>query len=163
MLPVCYHEDMPASAPLVKLTDHPQLADFLSAQTAATLAVPIDANGAVHAASLLYWHSLSPLRFYFVTAETTEKFTLLRTQPSIPAALVIGTDKGTPFTVQLRGTLAVIDPKKNLNIVDAYYQKRGNRSDDIDDPKNHLLLFTPTWGRFTDYAKGYAHFFLDLA
>lgn len=153
---------MPPTGTRIKLTDHPNLANFLLAQTAATLAVPIDSSGAVHAASLLYWHSPTPLRIYFVTAKTTEKYTLLHTKPSIPAALVIGTEKGTPFTVQLRGTVNAIDPKKNLDIVDAYYQKRGNRSDDIGDPNNSLLRFTPTWGRFTDYATGYDQFFLDL-
>lgn len=153
---------MPSSDTRIKLTDHPQLADFLGAQTAATLAVPIDGDGAVHAASLLYWHSPVPLHFYFVTGKATEKYTLLRTQPTVPAALVVGTEKGTPFTVQLRGRIEAIDPKMHLNIVHNYYKKRGNRSDDIDNPKNGLLKFTPTWGRFTDYAKGYDQCYLDI-
>ncbi|MFI5275608.1 MAG: hypothetical protein ACHQT5_02170, partial [Candidatus Saccharimonadales bacterium] len=81
---------------------------------------------------------------------------------SMPAALAIGTEKGTPFTVQLRGSLEAIDPAGHKQIVSAYYQKRGNRRDDLNDPNNSLIMFTPTWGRFTDYAKGYDRFFLDL-
>jgi len=148
--------------PRMKLADHMQLRAFISEHTTATLAVSIDDNGTIHAASLLYVHSENPFRLYFVTAKTTEKYRLLHTKPSIPAAVVIGTEKGTPFTVQLRGLLQTVDPAHNTNIIEKYYEKRGNRGDDIADSKNSLLMFIPRWGRYTDYAKGYEQSLLEL-
>lgn len=146
----------------VTLADRGDLRQFLESQAAATLAVLLDTNGAVHAASLLYWLDTNTFRFYFVTSKSTEKYKLLKSKTVIPAALVIGTEVGTDFTVQLRGTLRPVDPKTHAKIVDAYYQKRGNRHDDITDSDNCLLELTPTWGRFTDYNEGYDHFYLDL-
>lgn len=148
--------------PRVHLSDQAALRQFLETHTAATLAVPLDTHGLVHAASLLYRLDLESLRFYFVTSKASEKYTLLHSQPTMPAALVVGTEKDTPFTVQLRGTLQAVDPTSHIEIVDAYYQKRGNRHDDVADPNNSLLEFIPTWARFTDYAKGYKHFMLEL-
>lgn len=149
--------------PTVKLIDHQPLQTFLSKQSAATLAVPIDNAGTIHAASLLYVHDKDPLRIYFVTGKATQKYTLLQRKHSIPAALVIGTEKGTPFTVQLRGTLQALDATEHGNITKQYYQKRSNRGDDIADPNNSLLVFIPSWGRFTDYAKGYDQYLLNLS
>lgn len=149
--------------PNVKIATHSQLRSFLANQTAATLAVPINDAGEIHAASLLYVHDDQPLRIYFVTAKTSEKYALLHTKQSIPAALVIGTEKGTPFTVQLRGTLQTLDPTINTEVVTRYYQKRGNKGDSLTDPTNCLLVFIPQWGRFTDYATGYNQYRLNLS
>lgn len=146
----------------VKLSEHQELRKFISGSNAATLAVPIDDAGTIHAASLLYVHSESPLQLYFITSKATEKYSLLHKKPAIPAALVIGTEKGTPFTLQLRGSLEAVDPEVNSEIVTKYYEKRGNHGDDIADPNNVLLRFTPNWGRFTDYSKGYDKYSLDL-
>lgn len=146
----------------VKLTDYEPLRLFLQTATTATLAVPIDDIGTIHAASLLFVHEEIPFRLYFITGKLTEKYTLLRTKDTIPAALVIGTEKGTSFTLQLRGSLSSIDPNVHTEILNNYYTKRGNRGDDIDNPANVLLVFTPSWGRFTDYAKGYDQFQLTV-
>lgn len=154
---------MSSMLPTVKLSDHQKLRSFLQSEKAATLAVPIDDAGTVHAASLLYVHDENPLRLYFITGKSTEKYTLLRSQNSIPAAIVIGTEKGTPFTVQLRGSVQAVDPTTYATIVDRYYQKRGNRGDDIADKTNGLLVFIPQWARFTDYAKGYDQYMLALS
>jgi general stress protein 26 len=147
---------------LVKLSDYPSLANYLSTQKAATIAVPIDENGTIHAASLLYWNSLDPLRFYFVTSRESEKYTLLETEKSINCAVVVGTEKGTPFTLQMRGTMQEVDPNEHKEIVESYYTKRGNHQDDIDAPDTCLLEFIPSWARFTDYLKGYDTHELEL-
>jgi general stress protein 26 len=146
----------------VKLSGQQRLRSFLHEAKAATLAVPINDAGTIHAASLLYVHDDDPLKFYFISSKSTEKYTLLHKKSSIPAALVIGTEKGTPFTVQLHGLLESVDPAENADVLEKYYEKRGNRGDDITDPNNSLLLFTPNWGRFTDYANGYDQYLLDL-
>jgi general stress protein 26 len=147
----------------VSWTDtYPLLADFLQSQPAATMAVPIDDGGTPHIASLLYWHTPNPLKFYFVTSKQSEKAKQLATHQQISAAAVVGTVKDTPFTLQMRGQLKIIDPLKHQMPVEQYYRKRGNRKDDLADPSNCLLEFTPTWARFTDYSLGYAQTQLTL-
>lgn len=145
-----------------QLADYPSLGDFLTTTEAATLAVPIDQAGAVHAAGLLYWHTADPLRLYFVTSRRSTKCRLLQSQASVPCAVVVGTERGVPFTLQLRGRLAIIDHAQYPELVAGYYHKRGNHHDDLDNPDKCLLEFHPTWGRFTDYSKGYLRCLLRL-
>lgn len=120
----------------VRLVEHKKLSRFLSEQPSGVLAVPVNDKGVLHAAAILYWHDPIRLRFYFVTAKDSEKLTLLETKAYIPAALVVGTEKGTYFTVQMRGKLQLIDPKENSNIVDSYYAKRQNRNDNVEELTN---------------------------
>lgn len=146
----------------VSLDEHEELSLFLSAQASGVLAVPIDNTGILHAAAILYWHNPAPLRFYFVTALGSEKLALLTDSNYLPAAFVVGTEKGTTFTVQLRGKVHEINPEANKKITDNYYLKRANRNDDIKDPSNCLLEFIPDWARFIDYSKGQEKHMLDL-
>lgn len=142
------------------LKQYPALKSFLSQHKSATVAVPIDDNGTLHAAALLYWHDERTLEFYFVTSSETEKMTLLNKRQSLAAACVVGTEAGTPFTLQMRGKLSIMDeaPKK---VLEEYYTKRGDR-DDINEPRNVLVRFTPEWARFKDYSKGYDPYYLEL-
>jgi len=138
-----------------KFADCLGLQKFLQDEPAATIATTIDDEGTVHAAALLYWHSEHPLRFYFVTSKNTDKCKLLLERSSLPAACVVGTSRGTDMTLQMRGTLAIVDKDQFKAETDKYYAKRGNHRDDIVDPDNVLLQFTPNWARYTDYTKGY--------
>lgn len=146
----------------MKITELKELLKFLENQKAATIAVPIDDKGNIHAASLIFWNSIKPFKFYFVTSRESEKCTLLKDGIKIPCAIVVGTEKGTDFTLQMRGTIQEVKPLDFINQVDAYYQKRGNRQDDISEPKTCLLQFEPTWARYTNYSKGYNRDFVDL-
>lgn len=141
------------------LSDYPTLQAFLSEQPVLTLAVAVDTAGTLHAATIHYWHTTEPLAFYMVTGRDSEKCRLLKTQPEIQAACVVGTNRGAAFTVQMRGQLREAS-KVDL---DHYYKKRGDRLKDIDDPKNICLVFTPNWVRFTDYSKGWDHAYLNVA
>ena len=145
-----------------KLSEYPKLVAFLHNQEAATLAVPIDDKGTIHIASLLFWNCQEPFRFYFVTSRETEKCRLLKAALSVAAACTVGTIKEVEMTLQMRGELQIVEPEGFEDVLDAYYEKRGDRHDDIDDPINALLEFTPTWARFTDYGLGYDRFTLDL-
>lgn len=146
--------------PSYTLQSYPGLKEFLQSEAAATLAVPVDQHGTLHAATLLFWNSEEPLALYFVTNRDSQKCQLLKIQKSVPSACVVGTSKGTLFTLQMRGTLQEASPTVDLA---AYYQKRGNHYDDIADEKNMCLVFTPTWARFTDYSKSYDRHLLTLA
>lgn len=147
----------------MKIIEIEELQNFLENQKAATIAVPIDENGTIHAASLLYWNSIDPFNFYFVTSRDTEKCALLKDARKITCAVVVGTEKGTDFTLQMRGNIQEVEPKDFSKELDAYYQKRGNRQDDIDDPATCILQFSPTWARYTDYSQGYNRDFIDLS
>lgn len=148
--------------PEERLVDCPDLQKFLKDEPAATIAVPIDEHGTIHAASLLYWHDENPLRLYFVTSRETEKCTLLVKKPELPAACVVGTCRDTDMTLQMRGTIAIFDKEKFAETLEKYYAKRGNHNDDIIDPVNVLLEFTPNWARYTDYTKGYERRMLNV-
>jgi general stress protein 26 len=146
----------------VKITELKKLLKFLENQKAATIAVPIDDKGNIHAASLIFWNSIEPFNLYFVTSRESDKYTLLREGHKIPCAVVVGTEKGTDFTLQMRGIIQEANPEDFTKELSAYYQKRGNRQDDIDDPKTCLLQFVPTWARYTDYSKGYNRDLVDF-
>lgn len=144
-----------------KLADYPELARFLEHEGLATTAIPIDEAGTIHAATMGYGHAAAPLRFYFVTDKASEKCALLRQKPALQGACVIGTYKDTPFTLQMRGEFRIVESGRHQQDLEAYYRKHSKRTDDIDEPNNVLLQFAPTWARFTDYSKGWGHYFLD--
>jgi hypothetical protein len=66
------------------------------------------------------------------------------------AALVFWNDPSS-LTLQLRGRLEILDHRQYTDVVMAYHTKRGNSHDDVTNPANTLLRFTPQWARFTDY------------
>jgi general stress protein 26 len=146
----------------MKIAELSSLIKFLENQKAATIAVPIDDNGNIHAASLVFWNSIQPFSFFFITSRNSEKYTLMKDGNKIPCAVVLGTEKGTDFTLQMRGSIQEVVPEDYSRQVDAYYRKRGNRQDDITESETCLLQFVPTWARYTDYSKGYNREFIDL-
>jgi uncharacterized protein YhbP (UPF0306 family) len=128
--------------------------EFVAVEPVATLALPIDERGGIHAASLVFWLDPEDCSVYFVTGRKTEKCRLLLNKTEVLATCVIGTTKGTPFSLQMRGRATIADHGEYSAVVAEYYRKRGNRNDDIDDPENVLLRFAPTWLRVTDYTEG---------
>lgn len=139
----------------------PDLSKFLEEQPVAVVAVPVDEQGTIHAATLHFWHKPDPLTFFFVTGKNTEKCQLLNIKKELPAACVIGTYRGTEFSLQMRGVLRILDKEQFQEDTDRYI-KSVNRRNDIDNPDNLLLGFTPDWARYTDLAKGYDRHFLKL-
>lgn len=120
----------------------------------ATLALPVNDAGDIHAASLIYWSDPATLNFYFVTRKDSEKCQLLQDGRAQRAACLIGTRKSVPFYLQMRGLVRMADPKEYREHIAAYYAKRGNRNDDIDAPGSVLLKFIPDWIRCTQYRDG---------
>jgi regulatory protein len=127
--------------------------EFVAVEPAATLALPIDDEGGIHAASLVFWLDPEDSSVYFITGRKTEKCRSILKQTEVQAACVIGTTKGTPFSLQMRGRATIADPAEYSAVVEEYYRKRGNRNDDIGDPGNVLLRFAPTWLRITEYTE----------
>ncbi len=145
----------------MKLADVPKLAQFLRDTRAMTIAVPIDDQGTPHAAALMYYHTEEPLCFYFITDKNSDKCRLFKQHNSIACAAVVGTEAGVPFSLQMRGALRIVSTKDCQQVIADYYDKRVSKKDDIDDPENVLLQFTPNWLRYKDYSSGYQTYFLD--
>lgn len=114
---------------------------FLQEELVATLALPITKYGGVHAASMVYLSDPRTLVCYFVTRKDSEKCQLLHDGRVQPAACLIGTRKGVPFYLQMRGRVRMADPGQHTGHITAYYDKRGNRNDDIDSAESALLVF----------------------
>ncbi len=146
----------------MKINEHSGLSEFINTHLACTIAVPIDTERTVHIASLVYWNSNEPLEFYFVTSRQSEKYKLLKKQKEINCAVVVGTENGTPYTLQMRGKVAEVSPAEHAEQIDAYHEKRGNKHDNLGSAGMCLLRFIPTWARFTDYSRGYDEQFLDV-
>jgi general stress protein 26 len=147
----------------VKLSDRSKLVDFLNSHEALTMANPIDNEGTLHASAMLYYCTVDPLRFYFVTARDTDKCKPLKANKILQCAIVVGTERHTPFSIQMRGYVKEVKTSDNKGVIDGYYKKLKNHYDDVNDPANVLLEYTPTWARFTDYSEGYNRYYLDLS
>ena len=158
-LVLCYNQTMKET---VKLEIIPGLADFLISHKTLTMANSIDKKGTIHAAAMLYFCTIDPLKFYLITSRNTDKYNLLKTHKSIQCAVVVGTEKGTPYSIQMRGDLQEIETSNNKKIIKDYYKKSNNKYDDINDPMNCLLEFTPTWARYLDYSNGCNKYYLNL-
>lgn len=135
----------------MKIIDIKGLDKFLEEQEAAVLSVPIDDKGTIHSAALLYAHSDDPLCFIFVTGGETEKCKLLAAQKEAKGSCIIGTSRGTPFSLQMRGIVTLKAPTEASHELDIYEAKRGKRSDDVSSSNQVVLIFKPTWARCTDY------------
>ena len=146
----------------INLKDCPELVKFLVSNKTLTMANPIDKKGTIHAAAMLYFCTIDPLKFYIITSRKTEKYKLLKSNKKIKCAIVIGTEKGALFSIQMRGNLQEIETTTNKNIIDDYYIKLNNKYDDINNPINCLLEFTPTWVRFINYSNGFNRYYLNL-
>ena len=146
----------------VRLADYPTLGAFLSEQLTGVLALPIDKSGTVHAAALRYWHDTDPLVFYLITARDTEKCALLRDGSTVKAAYVVGTEEDTTFSLQMRGSVRIVDGSAHRAVLDDYFKQHGEHGPDPYDAQNVLLEFKPAWARFTDYTKGYDRTFVDV-
>jgi uncharacterized protein YhbP (UPF0306 family) len=146
----------------IKFADHAGLQQFLNTESVATLAVPVDKAGTLHIATMNYLHLENPLSFYFMTSSKSEKCQLLNIQPSVIAACNVGTYKGTPFTVQMRGTARLLNKTEQADVLDAYYRKRETNNKNVEGPDSVLLAFTPSWARFTDFSKGWDTTMLEL-
>ena len=147
----------------MKITDYPDFVSFLDKEKTATIAIPIDDSGTLHIATMLFSYELDPFRWYFVTSKLSEKCTLLRYTEKLVAAASVGTSYGTPYTLQTRGFVQIVDKSAHEPEIKRYHEKRGNTHDDITNHDTVLLEYTPNWGRFTDFSKGWDQTKLDLS
>ena len=147
----------------MKLREATQLQAFLQEEMVANLAVPVDEDGTLHIATMNYVHLIDPLRFYFMTSDLSEKARLMSAKPEVTAACNVGSYIGTPFTLQMRGVSRILDKAKLPDVLDAYFEKRGDTNRNVEGPHTVMVEFVPNWARFTDFSKDWEQTVLELA
>ena len=123
---------------------------FLERETVCSLAVTLS-TGEVHIAPVLYWCDPATLEVYMSTAVSTEKMEWYRTGKRITqASIAIGQNKGLPYLLQMRGTIGIVgyDDTKPTH---AAFMKVAHKLDDPRDADNTMILFRPTWARYSDW------------
>lgn len=130
--------------------DFPQeLIHFLSEEIVCCLGVPMS-DGGVYVAPLRFWCDKDNLSIYMATARDSEKMWWLREgRQSISASIAIGLRDGLPYSIQMRGILGTLDHNTN-EYVRGQYSKIASTLNDPNDPRNVMLVFYPTWARYTD-------------
>jgi len=132
------------------------LLNFLRKQNSAVLAT-IKTGNVAHAATI-YFYTEDDLRFYFLTKNSTMKFTNIKENHSV--ALVIS-DPDNLETVQVEGIAREVDYAKEYSqTMEKFTQKLESRGKEWEKiPLNHIqnkgyyvfVQITPTWIRWTDY------------
>jgi len=138
----------------MKINDNQDLLSFLDQERACVLSVLTNDNK-VHSAAILFATDEAVEKCYFTTDKTSEKCQpLVNGVSSIPAAIVIGTIVGTPYTVQLKGDLRLVLPSQTNHSKKLSYliHKHGNNDNKHWNNEMVLLEFEPQHGKFTDYS-----------
>lgn len=124
-----------------------QIVNYINSQRIAVLAVEMP-DGSPHAATIHFGNVEDPMRFIILTEKTTRKCESIIANGKCRASLVLGQDTETMQTLQMDGTLESTTDEAILN---AYLQKFPNMKDRSEDPDGIVLVFTPTWWRYSDY------------
>lgn len=136
---------------------------FLVQQKVASFSVAIDHEGTIHEATMWYYHSQEPLTFYFITSANSLKCTLLTTHAAHKAAVSVGGCYGTAMYVQFHGEAILQEPNSIPNTIGKYNEKRGKDGVKAEGRDSICIVFTPQWGRYTDYSVGWDEIELDFA
>jgi hypothetical protein len=89
------------------------------------------------------------------TSKASEKMWWVRGgEPSVQAAIACGFEKELSYSLQMRGRLEVFNPESNPHAANEY-AGRASQLDIINDPENAMVVFIPSWARYTDRANGY--------
>lgn len=144
------------------------LNEFLQTEKVAVLALPIDDKRTIHSAALLFAPTGDLPELIFITGRDTEKCRMLQDGQAVKASCAIGTSKGIPFSMQMRGMVKLIEYDKAKTYLDAYELKFGKRVDDMSESNQVVLVFAPSWARVTDYVSenfkdGFKRIQLDVA
>jgi uncharacterized protein YhbP (UPF0306 family) len=122
--------------------------EFLNSEHVAALT--LETAEGLHAAALHFSFSEDPFTLYFSTDKTSRKGSKLSENP-IKAALVIGISPEKWQTLQVDGTVRIASESEIPEIKKIHYERNPGSKKFEGDPNTVFLIFTPTWGRFTDF------------
>lgn len=123
---------------------------FLEKETVCSLGVALP-SGEVHVAPLLFWCDPRTLYVYMSTAQDSEKLTWhCEGHTTTQASVAIGTGKGLPYLLQMRGRLSLFDYQCD-DSVDTAYMRIAHMLDDPRKIGNTMIVLKPTWVRYSDW------------
>ena len=123
-----------------------EIIDYINTEKVGVLAVQM-LDKAPHAAAIHFAHSTDPFVFYFETGKGTMKAQSVLKNGSTKASFVLSNVE-VMKTLQLDGDVALTNDQL---IKDIFFAKFPNKKTSYDPDKHILLIFKPTWWRFTDF------------
>ena len=127
-----------------------KIIDFIMQQRACVLATAT-LHENVHAAAMLYSCNENSLELYFFTEKGTKKVEKLLDAKSCHASIVIGTTEELKQTLQLSGTLKILEDSDAISMVKRIHYKKFPLSKSYENQETLFLAFTIEWWRHTDY------------
>ncbi len=127
-----------------------EVLSFLLRQRVSVLATSLPLEK-VHAAAMLYSCNPDPLEIYFFTESSTKKVEKLTDAKQCHASLVIGTTEELKQTLQLSGTIYLVETSSEIEKITAIHYKKFPQSKSYESDKTLFLKFIPDWWRHTNY------------
>jgi len=128
-----------------------EVLSFLLGQRASVLATALPLEK-VHAAAMLYSCNPDPLEIYFFTESGTKKVEKLTETAHCHASLVIGTTEELKQTLQLSGTLYLVQKKNEIDKIKELHYAKFPQSKVYESDTTLFLKFIPDWWRHTNYS-----------
>jgi len=126
-----------------------KILEFLKTHNVSTLTLQLS-NGTPHAAVMHFSHKDDPFELYFATKTTSKKCDALLSGGSTKASFVTGFSEEEWVTLQMDGEVKIA--KENLEeISEIHYTKNPSSKRYKDEPGACLLVFTPTWWRYSNF------------
>ena len=128
-----------------------EVIDFIQSQFLSVLAVEM-MDGSPHAATVHYAWNEVPLMFLFETCRAYRKSEALLGRPESRATVVIGFDEANRKTLQMDGTVKLLETDTELLLFKKIYISRFPKKEKtLRDPEFIFFSFTPKWWRYTDW------------
>lgn len=109
-------------------------------------------DGSPHTSTMHYSHNGEPLEIYIMTENTNKKCEALVNGKSARASFVTGFSEEEWITLQMDGTIRVVEGKTELaKIHMIHFTKHPEPEKWKDDPATLFLVFKPNWWRYTEY------------
>ena len=121
-----------------------RMLEFIASERVGVVA--LGSTKGVHAATMHYSHREEPLQFIFNTDPQSRKCSKLLKEGALSASFVVGTTEDAGRTLQLDGTIKVIDASEVAEEYNIKFPEKVGKH-----PENIFLLFEPTWWRYTDW------------
>ncbi len=118
--------------------------EYLQTQRVCVLAVEMP-DGSPHAATVNFTHTEDPLTLIIMTGPTSRKHGAL-VMATVRSSIVIGVDERDMRTLQVNGHASF---STNQTLQRLYFDRFPKALYMF--PKDVLVIFTPTWCRFTDW------------
>lgn len=127
-----------------------KILDFIAKERVCSLDTLLP-NGYPHSAAMHFSSDMS-LTMYFSSDITSVKCQGFKKTEKIKAAVVVGFSEKEWISIQMRGSLSLIQDPQVLDVVKQLHYKKNPSSKEFEkDPNTVFLAFEPVWWRYTDF------------